>query len=120
MRRWESRYEWRRLQDSNPRPSLYKSAALPTELSRPGHGSRLRMRRKAKRRWPSSVAFLKGMVRCGKRRRTSSARVGRERAFLPPQVSVELAAVAVRERGARYGDGGWRQRLGRAQLRYRA
>ena len=26
---------WCRLQDSNPRPSVYKTAALPTELSRP-------------------------------------------------------------------------------------
>src|SRR6476661_1296190 len=28
---------WCRLEDSNPRPTDYKSAALPPELSRPGH-----------------------------------------------------------------------------------
>src|SRR6476620_1875729 len=27
--------EWCRLRDSNPRPAVYKTAALPTELSRP-------------------------------------------------------------------------------------
>ena len=28
---------WCRMQDSNPRPSVYKTAALPTELIRPSH-----------------------------------------------------------------------------------
>src|SRR5260221_5123467 len=34
-----------RLQESNPRPTVYKTAALPTELSRPGN-------------WPGLSAYL--------------------------------------------------------------